>query len=163
MFNTKPDTAELQSTVVKLDTLYTSFNTLLESAQNQLETLSLQESDYQRLFKTALDNKEFSAALIEKITSSVLLAITEDSENKISQAIADKVTAQVIERSKETLTDSLNVLYNEVLSSNVFEDAVTRKISEHAQIQEAFTISEGLKALISKANTTNESHQGTTE
>ena len=162
MFNSKPNTAELESTLVKLDTLYSSFNTLLTSAQDQLAALSLEEHDYQRLLQTAVTNKDFNKALTDQVSFAVLDIIRKDEDNTIAQAIVAQVSKQVLADYDTMFQAGLKEIYSDVLNSRVFQDAIDTKIAEHTQVQESFTISEGLKALISKATSTDEPQQRTT-
>jgi hypothetical protein len=162
MFNPRPNTAELESTLVKLDTLYSSFNTLLESAQEQLAALSLEEHDYQRLLKTAVTNKDFNEALVDQTSFVVLDIIRKDENNTIAQTIVAQVSKQVLADYDTVFQAGLKEIYSDVLNSQVFQDAIDARIAEHTQVQESFTISEGLKALISKATSTDETQQRTT-
>ena len=163
MFNSKSNVAELEGTLLQLDALHSSYAAILESAEEQLASLSLQDSDYKRMLDLAISNVPLCTKLTDQASAKVLRAIKNDYDNAIFDAIVTKVSKQIVGELKDTFVAGLPAIYQEVIDSDMFAKAVDTKLSEHKGLCEAFMISEVLKTLIQKVNTANESQQGTNE
>ena len=163
MFNSKSNVADLEGTLLQLDSLHASYAALLKSAEDQLASLSLQDSDYNRLLWGAVSNVAFRSKINEETSASVLRAIKNDSDNSILDAIVTKVSKQILKELNDQFISGLPAIYQEVIDSDMFAKAVDTKLAEHKGLYEALNISEVLKVLIQKVNTANEPQQGTAE
>ena len=163
MFNSKSNVADLEGTLLQLDSLHTSYAALLKSAEDQLANLSLQDTDYKRMLTLAVGNSPLRTKLNEETSASVLRAIKNDSDNSILDAIVTKVSKQILTELNVQFISGLPAIYQEVIDSDMFAKAVDTKLAEHKGLYEALNISEVLKVLIQKVNTANEPEQGTTK
>ena len=163
MFNSKSNVADLEGTLLQLDSLHTSYAALLKSAEDQLANLSLQDSDYKRMLALVVSNSPLRSKLNEETTASVLRAIKNDSDNSILDTIVTKVSKQILTELNVQFISGLPAIYQEVIDSDMFAKAIDTKLAEHKGLYEALNISEVLKVLIQKVNTANEPEQGTTK
>ena len=163
MFNSKSNVADLEGTLLQLDSLHTSYAALLKSAEDQLANLSLQDTDYKRMLTLAVGNSPLRTKLNEETSASVLRAIKNDSDNSILDAIVTKVSKQILKELNDQFISGLPAIYQEVIDSDMFAKAVDTKLAEHKGLYEALNISEVLKVLIQKVNRANEPEQGTTK
>ncbi len=163
MFNSKSNVANLEGTLLQLDSLHASYAALLKSAEDQLANLSLQDTDYKRMLDLALNSTALRTKLNDETSAKVLRAIKNDPDNSITDAIVSKVAKQILNELNDQFIAGLPAIYQEVLDSDMFAKAINTKLSEHTGVLEAFAISEGLKSLIQTVNTANESQQGTAE
>ncbi len=163
MFNSKSNVANLEGTLLQLDSLHASYAALLKSAEDQLANLSLQDTDYKRMLDLALNSAALRTKLNDETSAKVLRAIKNDPDNSILDAIVSKVSKQILKELNDQFIAGLPAIYQEVLDSDMFAKAIDSKLAEHTGVQEAFTISEVLKSLIQKVNTANETQQGTAE
>ena len=122
MFNTKPNnTAELEGTLVQLDALYKSYETVLQSAQEQLEALALSDSDYDKLLERALRNQDLLTKLGNNASLRVIEAITKDDGGRITDYLTKEVTARVAAALEEDLSTKLNDVVTAIINSETFE------------------------------------------
>ena len=151
MFNTKPNnTAELEGTLVQLDTLYKSYETVLQSAQEQLEALSLSNSDYDKLLERALCNQDLLTKLSNSASLRVIEAITKDDGGRITDYLTKEVTARVSKELEETLEKRLADVVTAIIDSETFERAVDVKMCENQTIKDSIDVTATLKSLVSK-------------
>ena len=163
MFNSKSNVAELEGTLLQLDALHSSYAAILKSAEEQLASLSLQDSDYKRMLDLAISNVPLRTKLTDETSAKVLRAIKNDSDNSILDAIVTKVSKQILTELNVQFISGLPAIYQEVIDSDMFAKAIDTKLAEHKGLYEALNISEVLKVLIQKVNTANEPQQGTAE
>ncbi len=151
MFNTKPNnTAELEGTLVQLDTLYESYETVLQSAQEQLEALSLSDSDYDKLLEKALCNRDFVTKLSNSASLRVIQAIEKDDGGHITDYLTKEVTARVYKELEGTLEDRLADVVRGIIDSETFERAVDVKMCENQTIKDCIDVTATLKSLVTK-------------
>jgi len=151
MFNTKPNnTAELEGTLVQLDTLYKSYETVLQSAQEQLEALSLSDSDYDKLLERALRNQDLLTKLSNSASLRVIEALTKDDGSRITDYLTKEVTARVSKELEETLEKRLADVVTAIIDSETFERAVDVKMCENQTIKDCIDVTATLKSLVRK-------------
>ena len=151
MFNTKPNnTAELEGTLVQLDTLYKSYETVLQSAQEQLEALSLSDSDYDKLLERALRNQDLLTKLSNSASLRVIEALLKDDGSRITDYLTKEVTARVSKELEETLEKRLADVVTGIIDSETFERAVDVKMCENQTIKDCIDVTATLKSLVRK-------------
>ena len=151
MFNTKPNnTAELEGTLVQLDTLYKSYETVLQSAQEQLEALSLSDSDYDKLLERALRNQDLLTKLSNSASLRVIEALLKDDGSRITDYLTKEVTARVSKELEETLEKRLADVVTGIIDSETFERAVDVKMCENQTIKDCIDVTATLKSLVKK-------------
>ena len=151
MFNSKPNnTAELEGTLVQLDALYKSYETVLQSAQEQLEALALSDSDYDKLLERALRNQDLLTKLGNNASLRVIEAITKDDGGRITDYLTKEVTARVSKELEETLEKRLADVVTAIIDSETFERAVDVKMCENQTIKDCIDVTATLKSLVRK-------------
>ena len=148
---------------MQLDSFYASYAAIFHAAETQLAELSLTDSDYKRLLEVANTNVSYRSKIAADAASDVCREIRNDPDNTITTALAAKVTMIVLQKVETELAAGLSKIYQDVLESKKFEDAVIAKLSQHQGVQDSFNISEGFKALIQKVNEANGTNKRTAE
>lgn len=151
MFNTKPNnTTELEGTLVQLDALYKSYETVLQSAQEQLEALSLSDSDYDKLLERALGSDYFTTKLSNSASLRVIESIARDDGSRITDYLTKEVTARVFKELEETLENRLADVVTGIIDSRKFERAVDAKMCENQTIKNCIDVTATLRSLVTK-------------
>ena len=151
MFNTKPNnTAELEGTLVQLDALYKSYETVLQSAQEQLEALSLSDSDYDKLLNKAAQNQDLITRLSVATTNRVITALGKEESDKLTAYLTAEVTKRVAAALEEDLAERLNAVVKTIIDSETFERAVDAKMCENQTVKDCIDVTTTLKSLVKK-------------
>jgi len=155
MFNTKPNnTAELEGTLVQLDTLYQSYETVLQSAQEQLETLSFSDSDYDKLLNKAAQNQDLMTRLSTATANRVITALGKEESDRLTAYLTAEVTKRVAAALEEDLEKKLNDVVTKIIDSETFEQAVNAKMCENQTISDCVTVTSMLKIIAGKVMST---------
>lgn len=151
MFNTKPNnTAELEGTLVQLDALYQSYETVLQSAQEQLETLSLSDSDYDKLLDKASTNQDLLTKLSNAASRRVIEAFGNEESDRLVAYLTTEVTKRVAAALEEDLEKKLADVVTNIINSETFEQAVNAKMCENQTINDCVTVTSMLKIIAGK-------------
>tara|TARA_R110002012_G_scaffold55855_1_gene142543 strand:+ start:28 stop:501 length:474 start_codon:yes stop_codon:yes gene_type:complete len=151
MFNTKPNnTAELEGTLVQLDALYKSYETVLQSAQEQLEALSLSDADYDKLLNKAAQNQDLITRLSVATTNRVITALGKEESDKLTAYLTAEVTKRVAAALEEDLAERLNAVVKTIIDSETFERAVDAKMCENQTVKDCIDVTTTLKSLVKK-------------
>ena len=155
MFNTKPNnTAELEGTLVQLDALYKSYETVLQSAQEQLEELSLSDYDYDKLLNKAAQNQYLLTKLSNAASRRVIEALATNEEERIVKYLTTEVTKRVAAALEEDLEKKLADVVTKIIDSETFEQAVHAKMCENQTINDCVTVTSMLKIIAGKVMST---------
>ena len=138
---TTTNTASLDDTVVRLDTLYTAYESIFQQAQTQLERLELSDDDANTLArKLALDGS-FRRSVRDECLNNLLGRFQEDlidtsDSGKLTQLIA-AITKQVEKHMTDQFYDMLNTQVKTFLESPELKSKVERAVLEHPMIHTA--------------------------
>ena len=138
---TTTNTASLDDTVVRLDTLYTAYESIFQQAQAQLESLELSNDDANTLArKLALDGS-FRRSVRDECLVNLMKRFEEDlidtsDSGKLTQLIA-AITTQVEKHMTEQFYDMLSTQVKTFLESPELKSKVERAVLEHPMIHTA--------------------------
>ena len=138
---TTTNTASLDDTVVRLDTLYTAYESIFQQAQAQLESLELSDEDAKTLaFKISLDGS-FRRSVREECLNNLLGRFQEDlidtSDSGSLTKLIEAITKQVEKHMTEQFYDMLSTQVKTFLESPELKSKVERAVLEHPMIHTA--------------------------
>lgn len=162
---TTTNTASLDDTVVKLDTLYTAYEAIFKQAQTQLESLQLSDDDANTLArKIALDGS-FKRGVRDECLNNLLRRFQEDlidtSDSGSLTMLIGAITTKVEKHMTDQFYDMLNTQVNSFLESPELKSKVERAVLEHPMIHTATETRLTLRKLNTLLN--DDSQQGTAE
>ena len=162
---TTTNTASLDDTVVRLDTLYTAYESIFKQAQTQLESLELSDDDANTLArKIALDGA-FKRTVRDECLTNLLGRFQEDlidtSDSRALARLIEAITKKVEQHMTDQFYDMLNTQVKTFLESPELKSKVERAVIEHPMIHTATETRLTLRKLNSLLN--DESQQRTAE
>jgi hypothetical protein len=162
---TTTNTASLDNTVVRLDTLYTAYESIFQEAQKQLESLELSDEDAGTLArKIALDGP-FKRQVRDECLGNLMNRFKEDlvdtADSGVLTRLIEAITKQVEKHMTDQFYDMLNTQVKTFLESPELKSKVERAVLEHPMIHTATETRLTLRKLNTLLN--NDSQQGTAE
>ena len=160
-------TAQLQDTLTSLDSLYTSYNALLEEAKSQLESLNFELSDsdadtiVQRLRLRSDFRKSVAESLMMQLTDMIKDESADFEDSATLKVLLKTITSQVEKHMTEQFYDMLNTQVKTFLQSSELASKVEKAVLEHPMIHTASETRLTLRKLNTLLN--DESQQGTAE
>ena len=160
-------TAQLQDTLTSLDSLYTSYNALLEEAKSQLESLNFELSDsdadtiVQRLRLRSDFRKSVAESLMMQLTDMIKDESADFEDSAVLTVLLKTITSQVEKHMTEQFYDMLNTQVKTFLQSSELASKVEKAVLEHPMIHTASETRLTLRKLNTLLN--DESQQGTAE
>ncbi len=160
-------TAQLQDTLTSLDSLYTSYNALLEEAKSQLESLNFELSDsdadtiVQKLRLRSDFRKSVAESLMMQLTDMIKDESADFEDSAVFKVLLKTITSQVEKHMTEQFYDMLNTQVKTFLQSHELASKVEKAVLEHPMIHTASETRLTLRKLNTLLN--DESQQGTTE
>ena len=138
---TTTNTASLDDTVVRLDTLYTAYESIFKQAQSQLESLELSNEDANTLAQKLASDGAFKRSVRDQCLTDLLGRFQEDltdtsDSGKLTQLIA-AITTQVEKHMSDQFYDMLNTQVKSFLVSPELASKVELAVLEHPMIHTA--------------------------
>lgn len=160
-------TAQLQDTITSLDSLYVSYNALLEDAKAQLESLNFEVSDIdaENIASKLRNRSSFCHFVAESLMNKLKDMIEDESfdleENRVFNRLLSTIVSHVEKNMTDHFYDMLNTQVVTFLKSPDLKSNVERAVLQHPLIHTAVDTRLTLRKLNTLLN--DESQQGTTE
>jgi hypothetical protein len=160
-------TLQLQDTLTNLDSLYVSYNALLQDAKSQLESLDfeLSSDDSDAIVQKLRLRSDFRKSVAESLMMQLTEMIKEDSsdfeDSVLFNALLRTITKRVEQNMTDQFYDMLNTQVTKILLSPDLTSKVERAVLEHPMIHTATETRLTLRKLNNLLN--DESQQGTAE
>lgn len=162
---TTTNTASLDDTVVRLDTLYTAYESIFKQAQTQLESLELSADDANTLARKLALDSGFRRSVRDECLSNLVGRFKEDlidtSDSGALTKLIEAITTKVEQHMTEQFYVMLNTQVKTFLESPELKSKVERAVLEHPMIHTATETRLTLRKLNTLLN--DESQQGTAE
>ena len=162
---TTTNTASLDDTVVRLDTLYTAYESIFKQAQAQLETLELSNDDANTIARKIALEGSFKRTVRDECLNNLIGRFKEDlidtSDSGSLTKLIQAITTQVEKHMTEQFYDMLNTQVKTFLESSELKSKVERAVLEHPMIHTAAETRLTLRQLNTLLN--DESQQRTAE
>ena len=160
-------TLQLQDTLTSLDSLYVSYNALLQDAKSQLESLNFELSDtdaetiVQKLRVRSDFRKSVAESLMMQLTDMIKDESSDFEDSAVFKVLLKTITSQVEKHMTEQFYDMLNTQVLTLLKSPELASKVEVAVLEHPLIHTAVETRLTLRKLNTLLN--DDSQQGTTE
>ncbi len=160
-------TAQLQDTITSLDSLYVSYNALLEDAKAQLEALNFEVSDIdaENIASKIRHRSSFRNSVAESMMCQLRGMIDNESldleDSRAFKGLLSTITSHVEKHMTDQFYEMLNRQVMTLLKSPDLASKVERAVLEHPLIRTAVDNRVTLRMFNALLN--DESQQGTTE
>ena len=149
-------TTELNGTIVQLEALYNSYNTILDQAKEQLETIDLDDTSRKRIVEDLAKDTDLQKQLSEQLFRNVQAKILNGNEevlNTYAQSrFVEIITEKIYDKLVLRLDSYLKEIVDQVFTSDYIEQQLKLKIDKNEQLSSALTSRDqmrtALKALL---------------
>ena len=148
------DTIKLETTLVQLDALYKAYDSLLESAKEQLETLDVSEAQLDTIAVKIRQNNEFSSLVRNTVRDrlyDLLRSSEEEAENiafrGIVKSLTDRVWADMVPMVQSQIDETVKEAIIKADVTGQVETKVAEAVANNTTIDTALTDQANLNVL----------------
>lgn len=132
MFNSKStDTVQLSDTVLKLDALYASYDSILSEVKAQLETLDITDAQISRISTNLCNNNTLRERVATKAVTDLAYALANASQEEVEgkkqlEGLVEALASRVMDK----VSDVLNAVIETTIESRLKEVYTDEKLEE---------------------------------
>ena len=145
-------TAQLNDTIVQLESLYNAYNEILDSAKTQLEDLQMTDEDVKNLAAKIGRLDGFRDETANAVYRKVLADLKEGDESLFESYLNKQVLAKLAERLmdlvKKEIAEYIDLKVNQIVDSYKVERALSDKLKENDAINSALAIQKAVSQII---------------
>ena len=145
-------TTNIDGTLVQLETLYNSYNTILDQAKGQLEKIDIDDKTRSRIAEEVIKSddlrKKISEQFFRDMRSDLMNADEALMQSYVASDFAKKITEKIYEQISQKLDNYVKEIVDNVFTSDYVEAQLQLKIKANQELSQSITTKEQLKALL---------------
>jgi hypothetical protein len=145
-------TTELNGTLVQLESLYNSYNTILDQAKQQLEKIDLDDNARKRISEDIAKDTDLRKALSEQLFRDMRSDLQDADEATMNSYVASNFVQLLSEKIYEQITQKLDnyvkELVDNIFTSDYIERELQKKVDANTDIAKAIRTRSQMKAAI---------------
>ena len=145
-------TTELNGTLVQLETLYNSYNTILDQAKAQLEKIDLDDNARKRIAEDISKDTDLRKALSEQLFRDLRSDLQNADEAAMDSYVASNfvklLSDKIYEQVELKIDTYVKQIIDNVFTSDYIENELTKKVKENTNIAQAIRTRIQMKAAI---------------
>ncbi len=145
-------TTNIDGTLAQLETLYNSYNTILDQAKGQLEKIDIDDKTRSRIaeevIKSDLLRKKISEQFFRDMRSDLMNADEALMQSYVASDFVKKITEKIYEQISQKLDAYVKEIIDNVFTSTYVEQQLERKIKENKELSQSITSQVQLKELL---------------
>jgi len=126
---------------VQLETLYNSYNTILEQAKEQLEKIDLDDNARKRISEDIAKDTDLRKALSEQLFRDMRSDLQDADEATMDSYIASNfvklLSDKIYEQLEVKIDQYVKQIIDNVFTSDYIENELTKKVKENTDIAQA--------------------------
>lgn len=146
-------TTELNGTIVQLESLYNSYNTILDQAKSQLETIDLDDESRKRIVEDIVKDKPLQKILSDDLFRALTKHIS-DADDALMETYASSsfmklISKKILETITNRIDEYVKQLVDNVFTSDYIEQQLKRKVDANRDIGAAIQTRDQLRKAMS--------------
>ncbi len=145
-------TTNIDGTLVQLETLYNSYNTILDQAKGQLEKIDIDDKTRSRIAEEVIKSddlrKKISEQFFRDMRSDLMNADEALMQSYVASDFVKKITDKIYEQIAKQLDAYIKEIVDNIFTSTYVEQQLERKIKENKELTQSITSQVQLKELL---------------
>jgi len=145
-------TTEINGTLVQLESLYNSYNTILDQAKQQLEKIDLDDNARARISEDIAKDKDLRKALSEQLfrdmRDDLQRADEETMSSYVSSCFVKLVSQKIYEQIEVKIDAYVKQIVDNIFTSDYIEQQLKKKVDANTDIASAITSRDQMRSAI---------------
>ncbi len=145
-------TTQIDGTLVQLETLYNSYNTILDQAKSQLETIDIDDNTLSRISEQVLASDVLRKKISEQFFRDMRQDLIDADEALIQSYVASdfvkRITEKIYSQISQKLENYVKEIVDNVFTSDYVEQQLKKKIKENTDVSSAITSRDQMRTAI---------------
>jgi len=145
-------TTQIDGTLVQLETLYNSYNTILDQAKSQLETIDIDDNTLSRISEQVLASDVLRKKISEQFFRDMRQDLIDADEALIQSYVASdfvkRITEKIYSQISQKLDNYVKEIVDNVFTSDYVEQQLKKKIKENTDVSSAITSRDQMRTAI---------------
>ncbi len=145
-------TTNIDGTIVQLEALYNSYNTILDQAKGQLEKIDIDDKTRSRIAEEVIKSdslrKKISEQFFRDMRSDLMNADEALMQSYVASDFVKKITDKIYEQVAKQLDAYIKEIVDNVFTSTYVEQQLERKIKDNQELAQSIKSQVQLKELL---------------